>query len=312
MAGKTALVTGAAGFIGSHLVDRLISDGYMVVGIDDLSSGKLENLPAEFDLRKMDIRDRELRSVIAEIRPDTVFHLAAQMSVSVSAKEPMLAADVNIGGSLNLLEGIRALGDNVARFVHFSSGGMVYGEPSVLPADESTPPRPLSPYGASKLATETYLPIYERLCGLQYSIMRRGNVYGPRQDPHGEAGVVAIFTKAMLTGKPLTIFGDGNDERDYVYVADVVDAVIMAADSGKPGPFNVATGIGTNPNRIFQLVAGFCNYSEKAVYGPPRPGDVNRIFLDVAKAKAELGWTPQVSLEDGLKTTVEWFKRQCN
>jgi UDP-glucose 4-epimerase len=143
MAGKTALVTGAAGFIGSHLVDRLISDGYMVVGIDDLSSGKLENLPAEFDLRKMDIRDRELRSVIAEIRPDTVFHLAAQMSVSVSAKEPMLDADVNIGGSLNLLEGIRALGDNVARFVHFSSGGMVYGEPSVLPADESTPPRPL-------------------------------------------------------------------------------------------------------------------------------------------------------------------------
>ncbi|MCH8114020.1 MAG: GDP-mannose 4,6-dehydratase [Chloroflexi bacterium] len=311
MAGKTAIVTGAAGFIASHLVDRLISDGYTVTGIDDLSTGKLANLPADFDLRQLDIRDPEVRNIVAEVQPAVVFHLAAQMSVSVSAKDPLLDADINIGGSLNLLEGIRAAGDATTKFVHFSSGGMVYGEPSVLPADESTPVHPLSPYGASKLAVETYLPIYERLCGLQYSIVRLGNVYGPRQDPHGEAGVVAIFAMAMLNGNPLTIFGDGNDERDYVYVADVVDAVTRAASSGRPGPFNIATGIGTSPNQIFRLVAGFCDYTEEAVYGPPRPGDVNRIFLGVSKAKTELGWTPQMSLEDGLKTTVDWFKQQA-
>ncbi|MDP6666629.1 MAG: GDP-mannose 4,6-dehydratase [Dehalococcoidia bacterium] len=310
MAGKTALVTGAAGFIGSHLVDRLIADGYAVVGIDDLSSGKLENLPSGFDLRKMDIRDAVMQGVIGEVRPDVVFSLAAQMSVSVSAKEPVLDADVNVGGSLNILEGIRKVGDSSTMFIHFSSGGMVYGEPTDLPAGESTPVRPLSPYGASKLAVETYLPVYERLCGLKHSTIRPGNVYGPRQDPHGEAGVVAIFARAMLTGNPLTIFGDGNDVRDYVYVADVVDAVCRAADSGRPGPFNVATGVGTSPNQLFEWIAGFCDYTEPAVYGPPRPGDVNRIFLDAGKATAELGWTPRVSLEDGLKATVDWFKQQ--
>jgi UDP-glucose 4-epimerase len=258
----------------------------------------------------MDIRNPEVQSVVAEIRPDIVFHLAAQISVSISAREPQLDADVNIGGALNLLEGIRAGDGKTAKIVYVTSGGTAYGEPEIIPADESTPVHPLSPYGASKLAVETYLPIYEKLCGLNYSIIRLANVYGPRQDPHGEAGVVAIFAKAMLAGKPLTIFGDGNDERDYIYVQDVVDAIARAAEGTLPGPFNVGTGIGTSTNRIFEVVAQHCGHSEAASHGPDRPGDINRISLDPSKAKRELGWESQVSLEDGLKTTVDWFKQQ--
>lgn len=310
MASRTALVTGAAGFIGSHLVDRLVADGYAVAGVDDLSTGNLANLPADFDLRQLDIRDPELRNIVSEVRPDFVFHLAAQISVAVSAREPVMDAEVNILGALNLLEGIRAVRGAATKVVYVTSGGTAYGEPSVLPADESTPPLPLSPYGASKLAVETYLPIYERLCGLKYSIMRLSNVYGPRQDPHGEAGVVAIFARAMLNGKSPTVFGDGNDERDYVYVGDVIDAIIRTADRSLPGPFNIGSGEGTSTNRIFQLVAENCAHTDRAIYGPPRPGDVNRIFLDVTRAREELGWTPETTLESGLKTTVDWFKLQ--
>ncbi|MDA0597645.1 MAG: GDP-mannose 4,6-dehydratase, partial [Chloroflexi bacterium] len=269
---KIALATGAAGFIGSHICDRLLADGYNVVGIDDLSSGKLSNLPAGFDLRQMDLRDSSVRDVVAEIRPDVVLHLAAQMSVAVSARKPLLDAEINVVGTLNLLEGIRALEDKTVKFVHFSSGGTVYGEPTSLPASETTPVRPLSPYAASKLAVEMYLPIYQRFCGLEHSVIRLGNVYGPRQDPHGEAGVVAIFAQAMLGKKPLKIFGTGADERDYVYVDDVVEAVMKVAESSLPGPFNIATGIGTNPNRIFEMIAELCDYEEEAVHVAPRDG----------------------------------------
>jgi UDP-glucose 4-epimerase len=282
-----------------------------VTGIDDLSSGRRENLPANFDLRVMDIRSGEIHEVIADVRPDFVFHLAAQISVSISAREPQLDADVNVGGALNLLEGIRALDNKSVKVVYITSGGTAYGEPEIVPADESTPVRPLSPYGASKYAVELYLPVYERLCDIKYSIIRLANIYGPRQDPHGEAGVVAIFAKAMLAGKPLTVFGDGNDERDYVYVQDVVDAIARAAEGSLPGPFNVGTGIGTSTNRIFELVAEHCGHSEPANHGPNRPGDINRISLDPSKAQRELGWIPKVSLEDGLKTTAEWFRQQA-
>jgi UDP-glucose 4-epimerase len=309
---KIALVTGAAGFIGSHLVDRLITDGFEVAGIDDLSSGKLSNLPEGFDLREMDIRDPRVREVIAEIQPDFVFHLAAQISVSVSAREPQLDADVNVGGALNLLEGIRAVEDKTIKMVYITSGGTAYGDPAIVPADENTPIRPLSPYGASKYAVEMYLPIYEKLCGLEYSIIRLANIYGPRQDPHGEAGVVAIFAKAMLAGKSLTIFGDGNDERDYVFVADVVDAIVRAGKGSLQGPFNVGTGVGTSTNRIFELVSKFCGHTTPAVHGPPRPGDINRISLDSSKAERELGWSAKVDIEVGFKTTVEWFKQQAD
>ncbi|MDA1278658.1 MAG: GDP-mannose 4,6-dehydratase [Chloroflexi bacterium] len=312
MASKTALVTGAAGFIGSHLVDRLIAEGYSVVGIDDLSSGRLANLPDGFDLRNIDIRKPGVRDIVAEVRPDFVFHLAAQISVSVSAREPVKDADVNVMGALNLLEGIRAVEDEKIKIIYVTSGGTAYGEPAVLPALESTPVRPLSPYGASKLAIETYLPVYEKIFGLEYSIIRLANIYGPRQDPHGEAGVVAIFAKAMLGRKPLKIFGNGNDERDYVFVGDVVDCVLKAAENSLPGPFNVGTGVGTSTNRIFEVLAANCGHTEKAVHAPPRAGDINRIFLDATKAARELGWTPRISLEDGLKTTAEWFRQQSD
>jgi len=306
------LVTGAAGFIGSHLVDRLIVDGYSVTGIDDLSSGSLNNLPDGFDLREMDIRDPQVQSIVSEVSPDIVFHLAAQISVSVSAREPQLDADVNVGGALNLLEGIRALDGGSTKVVYITSGGTAYGDPEVIPADESTLVRPLSPYGASKYAVELYLPIYERLCDLEYSIIRLANVYGPRQDPHGEAGVVAIFAKAMLGDRPLTIFGDGNDERDYVFVEDVVSAIALAGESSLSGPFNVGTGIGTSTNRIFEFVAENCGHDEPAIHGPVRAGDINRISLDASKAERELDWTPRITVEDGLKQTVDWFKQQVD
>ncbi len=262
----------------------------------------------------MDIRDAAVREVFAEIQPDIVFHLAAQISVSVSAREPQLDADVNVGGALNLLEALRAVdGDsNTTQVVYITSGGTAYGDPEIIPADESTPIRPLSPYGASKYAVEMYLPIYENLVGLEYSIVRLANVYGPRQDPHGEAGVVAIFAKAMLAGKPLTIFGDGNDERDYVYVGDVVDAIVRASNGSHQGPFNVGTGICTSTNRIFELVAQHCGHNEEAVHGAPRAGDINRISLDSSKAKRELGWSVEIDIESGLERTVEWFRQQAD
>lgn len=286
-----------------------MADGFNVTGIDDLSSGKLTNLPKAFDLRQIDIRDPQIQQIVAEIRPDYVFHLAAQISVAVSAREPQLDADVNIGGSLNLFEGIRSLGGSAAKVVYVTSGGTVYGDPVIVPADESTVVRPLSPYGASKLAVETYLPVYRSMMELEYSIIRLANIYGPRQDPHGEAGVVAIFARAMLAGKSLTVFGDGNDERDYVYVEDVVDAIVRSSAGSLTGPYNVGTGIGTSTNRIFEIVAEHCEYKESAVHGPPRPGDINRISLNSSKAASELGWTPKVALEDGLKTTVDWFRQ---
>lgn len=308
VASKIALVTGAAGFIGSHLVDRLVADGHTVTGIDDLSSGKLEYLPPGFDLRKMDIRDPAVRSVVAEVRPDVVFHLAAQISVSVSVETPVLDADVNIGGALNLLEGIRALDSKAVKLVYITSGGTAYGDPDVIPTDESATVRPLSPYGASKLAVETYLPVYERFCDLKYSIIRLANVYGPRQDPHGVAGVVAIFTQAMLAGETPLVFGGGKDERDYVFVGDVIEAIALASESSLSGPFNVGTGTLTSTNRLFEKVANYCAYTVPAVYGPARPGDITRNSLDSTLAKKQLGWITKITLDAGLQKTVEWFK----
>jgi len=305
---KTCLVTGAAGFIGSHLVDRLLLNGYRVAGIDDLSSGDLSRLPTSFDLREMDIRDPGARHVISEINPDLIFHLAAQISVAVSAREPQFDADVNVGGTLNILEGMRNITDKHVKLVYITSGGTVYGDPEKIPVDESTTPRPLSPYGASKLAVETYLPIYEKLCDFSYSIIRLGNVYGPRQDPHGEAGVVAIFANAMLEGRSVRIFGDGNDQRDYVFVMDVIDAILRASQNQYPGPFNIGTGIGTSTNRIFEILSQHCDYRKLPIYVPPRAGDIGRISLDYGKAREELSWSPVTRLEEGLKATVASFR----
>ncbi len=304
---KTSLVTGAAGFVGSHLVDRLIAEGHNVIGIDDLSSGDLKNLPRGFDLHKMDIRDPKVKQVVLEINPDLIFHLAAQISVAVSAREPQFDAEVNIGGALNLLEAARSLSDKDVKLIYVTSGGTAYGDPELIPVSESVAVRPLSPYGASKLAVETYLPIYRKLCGLSYSIIRLANVYGPRQNPHGEAGVVAIFAKAMFEGRPLKIFGDGKDQRDYVFIGDAVDAIFKSSESKRSGPFNVGTGIGTSTNQIFAMLASQFGYTKLPVNAPPRAGDIRRISLDCKKAAEELGWISKMPLEEGLKVTLEWF-----
>ena len=305
-----ALVTGGAGFVGSHLVDRLIANGHEVVALDDLSSGRKANLHDDARLIEMDIRDKGLRQVIADERPDTVFHLAAQISVSLSAREPALDADINVIGTLNLLDSIRNAPGAPAKFVFISTGGAMYGEPSedMLPVSEDVPAGPLSPYGASKHTVEIYLPVYKKLFDVDFTITRLANVYGPRQDPHGEAGVVAIFTRAMLAGKPVTIFGDGNDERDYVFVGDVADALVKAAAGDGTGPYNVGTGIGTNVNELFSKLGELCGYSDGPVYGPPRAGDIAKISLDSSKMKRDLGWEAKTDLTNGLADTVAWFR----
>jgi len=305
-----ALVTGGAGFVGSHLVDRLIADGHEVVAMDDLSSGSTSNLHPDARLIEMDIRDENLKEVIAEENPDTVFHLAAQISVSVSAREPRLDAEINVLGTINLLDAIREAPGDPAKLVFISTGGAMYGEPSedMLPVPETVPAGPLSPYGASKHTVEIYLPVYKKLFGIDYTITRLANVFGPRQDPHGEAGVVAIFTRAMLAGKPVKIFGDGNDERDYIFVGDVADALVRAAEGDGEGPYNVGTGIGTNVNDLYARLSELCGFGQGPEYAPPRAGDIAKISLDSTLMKNDLGWEPKTTLAEGLADTVAWFK----
>ncbi len=306
IAGQNVIVTGGAGFIGSHLVDRLVAAGLNVAVLDNLSSGKEVNLNKAAALHRIDVRSPDLRGVIALIKPHTIFHTAAQISVAVSARDPAMDADVNIMGSLNVMEAARAAG--VKKVVFVSTGGAMYGEPEQMPARESLPPRPLSPYGASKLAFENYLPVYHHLHGIEYAVVRPANVYGPRQDPHGEAGVVAIFTMAMLQGKHCKVFGDGTDERDYVFVGDVVDLLAKAGAGNGKGPYNGGTGVGTSVNTMFSKLAGLTGYRQRPEYASQRPGDLRRMSLDSSKARQELGWRPQVSLDEGLRRTVEWFK----
>ena len=303
---QDVLVTGGAGFIGSHLVDRLVADGRKVTVVDNLSSGLEANVNRAAAFDRVDIRSPELRGAVARARPDTVFHVAAQISVSVSAREPVLDADVNVMGSLNLMEAARAAGARKVVFV--STGGAMYGEPERLPADETLPARPFSPYGASKLAFENYLPVFKGLHGIGYAVVRPANVYGPRQDPHGEAGVVAIFTRAMLEGRPCKVFGTGTDERDYIFVEDVVDLLVRAADGSGTGPYNAGTGSGTSVNDLFERLARLTGYRKGAEHAPSRPGDLRKISLDSGRAHRELGWRPRVAFDEGLRRTVEWFK----
>jgi UDP-glucose 4-epimerase len=303
-----SIVTGGAGFIGSHLVDRLVAESHDVLAIDNLSSGRTSNLNAKAQLEEVDISDERIASLVAAFKPDLVFHAAAQISVSLSAREPVTDARTNIMGTLNVLDAIRDIPGDPAKFVFVSSGGAMYGEPEQLPAPETIPSNPASPYGASKRAIEVYLPVYKHQFGVRYTTLRLANVYGPRQDPHGEAGVVAIFSLAMLAGKPVTIFGDGNDERDYVFVGDVVDALVRGASGDGEGPYNVGTGIGTNVNTLFGMLAELSGYGMAANYGPPRAGDIGKISLDSAKLSRETGWAASTRLIDGLAETVAWFR----
>jgi UDP-glucose 4-epimerase len=301
------LVTGGAGFIGSHVVDTFIANGCQVVIVDDLSTGRTSNLNPAATFYKLDIRSPQLAEVFEKERPDVVDHHAAQMDVRRSVVDPLFDADVNIRGSINVIECARNFG--VKRVVYISTGGAVYGEPEYLPCDEDHPIKPICPYGASKHTVEHYLFMYEVMYGLKYTVIRYPNVYGPRQDPHGEAGVVAIFTGLMLAEKQANINGDGEQERDFVYVGDCARANLLAVtNTNGSGIYNLGSGRGTSVNEIFASLKSITGYSLSAIHLPPKLGETRRIFLDASKAFRELGWAPTVKIEEGLRSTVEYFK----
>lgn len=308
------LVTGAAGFIGSTLVDRLLADGHSVVGIDDLSTGRRVNLTAAeadpgFSFIEADIVSADLGAIVAEAKPEVIFHLAAQISVRHSVDNPQFDASVNVVGTIRLAEAARVHG--VRKIVHTSSGGSIYGTPPVFPTSEEVPTDPASPYAASKVAGEVYLNTFRNLYGLDCSHIAPGNVYGPRQDPHGEAGVVAIFSRALLAGRPTKIFGDGTDTRDYVFVDDVVDAFVRASgEAGSGQRFNIGTGVETSTRQLHTEIARAAGAADEPEFHPPRLGDVRRSCLDNGRAGAVLGWQPQVRLSDGIARTVDYFRAE--
>jgi UDP-glucose 4-epimerase len=302
------LVTGGAGFIGSHVVDTYIANGYQVVVVDDLSTGRRSNLNPAATFYKIDIRSPELEQVFDKERPDYVNHHAAQMDVRRSVLDPIFDADVNIMGSLNVLENARKFG--VKRFIYISSGGAVYGEPEYLPCDEAHPVHPICQYGASKYTVEHYLYIYQHIYGLEYVILRYANVYGPRQNPHGEAGVVAIFTGKMLSNEQVVINGDGEQQRDFVHVADCAQANLLALSTDQVNTIhNIGSGVGSSVNDIYRMLKEISNYGKPAYHGPAKLGETHRIYLDVTRASASLGWRPTLGLQEGLKTTVDHFRQ---
>lgn len=306
------LVTGGAGFIGSNLVDRLLADGHHVVALDDLSTGKLDNLSdaraeRRFSFVRSDVTDTRLDDVIAAAEPEVVFHLAAQIDVRASVRDPVEDARRNVLGTINVLEAARACG--VRKVVFTSSGGSIYGDPEKYPVSERVGTDPLSPYAASKVAGETYLGMYRKLYGLQTTALALANVYGPRQDPRGEAGVVAIFCAAMLEGKQATIFGDGTAVRDYVFVDDVVDAFVRAA--GKVGDgrrFNIGTGVATSVRELHKIVAEIAGKPDEPRFAEPRLGELRGFTLDVSSARHGLGWEPFTPLREGVARTLAWVR----
>ena len=304
--GMKVLVTGGAGFIGSHLVDRLVQEGNQVVVIDNLSTGKRKQVNKKAQLYKMDIRSKRIERVFRKERPLIVVHLAAQMNVRLSTEDPVFDAEVNILGTLNLLE--HAVKHGVRKVSFASSGGAVYGEQEVFPAAESHRTDPLSPYGISKLAGEKYLAYYTNTTGLRHVVLRFGNVYGPRQEPEGEAGVVAIFSKLMLDGGQPIINGTGKQTRDFVYVDDVVDAIMVTLGEDIQGTFNVGTGQEATVNECYEIIKELTSSSCKDLYGAAKKGEQFRSVLDVMKLREKFDWDPQVSFPEGLKMTVEFFK----
>jgi UDP-glucose 4-epimerase len=302
-----ALVTGGAGFIGSTLVDRLVGDGHDVVVLDDLRRGKRSNLPAGCLLHEVDISSPELAGVVAEARPEVIFHLAAQIDVRVSVADPLLDVSQNVVATVNLAEAARLAG--VRKIVFASSGGSIYGTPEDLPVRESAPINPKSPYAASKVAAEVYLNTFRQLYGLDCTHLALANVYGPRQDPLGEAGVIAIFANALLAGAPTKLFGDGGNTRDYVYVGDVVDAFIAASgDLGGGRRYNIGTGRQTSDRELHTLVAKEIGVPDDPEFAPARLGDLRASALDSTAANADLGWRARVDIAEGVRRTVEYFR----
>jgi UDP-glucose 4-epimerase len=300
---NAAVVTGSSGFLGGHLAARLVREGVAVTGVD--IAEPREHAPREMHTMRLDVRDADaVQRLLIEAQPEVVYHLAAQASVSVSMREPVLDIETNVLGTLHLARAAAQAG--ARRFVFVSTGGALFGEPPVVPVDESVRTAPASVYGASKLAAEQYLAVIASGGAMTVSVVRPGNIFGPAQDPHGEAGVVAIFTQRMLRDEAVTIFGDGTQQRDYVYVDDVVEACVRAA-TGKPASCLIGTGVGTSTQTIFDTLARLTQYKHAVQYGPERPGDIRRIWLDASRAREVWGWTPRVSLDDGMARTVEWF-----
>lgn len=301
------LVTGGAGFIGSHLIERLLLDGHSVVCLDDFSTGKrknLDNIEKNITILEGDIRDPDItRKAISNI--DYVFHLAAQISVRRSVREPQYDASVNIKGTINLLETIQK--SSVKRIIYISTGGAIYGEPAFIPASENTSEEPISPYGISKLTAEKYLQWFHRVYGLSYSIIRPANIYGPRQDPLGEAGVISIFLGKIVSEEPLTIYGDGKDTRDYVYVKDIAEICTKAMNSSHIDTFNAGTGKQTNLLELVIIIEEVTKFRAHKKFCDPRPGDVNHIALDSNKAYEKLGWKSSTDLTTGISRTWDWF-----
>jgi UDP-glucose 4-epimerase len=309
----TALITGGAGFIGSHVAERFLAEGWTVHILDNLITGKRENIPGDAVFHELDIRDRAAAELVQSLAPEVLVHLAAQMDVRKSVAEPIFDAETNIVGSLNLIEAVRHHSPRT-RIVFSSTGGAIYGDFTTPPNVESYAKNPESPYAVAKLAVENYLAYYGRVHGVQSAVLRYGNVYGPRQDPHGEAGVVAIFCGRILEGRGVTVYGDGKQTRDYVYVGDVVEATWRAATAKLPAPalldaraYNVGTGLATDVLRLASVLGNAAGVAVQIDHAPERPGEQRTSYLDVSKAAEELGWRPEVSLEDGLARSYEWF-----
>jgi len=302
------LVTGGAGFIGSHVTDALLDRGHTVHVLDDLSTGRAANVPAAAPLHQFDIRSDQAAALVEREQFDVLVHHAAQMDVRASVADPSFDADVNVRGFLNLAEAGRKNG--LKKILFASTGGAIYGEPDYTPQDENHPVRPLSPYGITKLCAEKYLYFYEQQYGINYVALRYANVYGPRQNPHGEAGVVAIFTQRMLKGDQPIINGDGKQTRDYVFVGDVVRANLAALNYDGSGVFNVGTGVETNVNELFQTIRELTGADIPEEHGDAKPGEQQRSVLGYERSKRELGWSPQVDVDEGLRRTVDWFERQ--
>jgi UDP-glucose 4-epimerase len=300
------LVTGGAGFIGSHVADRLLADGHEVVILDDLSNGHVENLQSNARFYQMDLHSPWIEELFRIERPDAVVHQAAQASVRRSVEDPVFDAGVNVLGTAALLQA--SVHHGVRRFLFASTGGAIYGDADVIPTPEDYPALPVSPYGASKLSGEVYLRTFNALHGLSYAALRYANVYGPRQDPHGEAGVVAIFARRLLSKEKIRINGDGKQTRDFVYVGDVAEANARALGSDAVGSFNVGTGIETDITTIFQLLKQLTGSNQPEEHGPPLPGEQRRSVVDTRKIEKALRWKPNTSLQAGLDATVRYFR----
>ncbi|UCH11022.1 MAG: SDR family NAD(P)-dependent oxidoreductase [Fidelibacterota bacterium] len=302
------LVTGGAGFIGSHVADRLLELGHHVVILDNLSTGSHDNIPPQASFIKGDITDMELvKELFQQYRFEIVNHHAAQMNVRHSVDDPVFDARVNILGTINLLQS--SIREGVKKFIFSSTGGAIYGEQQDFPADENHPLNPVSPYGISKLACEKYIYYHHVEYGLAYATLRYANVYGPRQNPHGEAGVVAIFSNLLANGKQVTINGDGLQTRDYVYVGDVVEANVLTLTHHDTVTLNIGTGIETDVVTLYEYLAGAAGTSRKPSHGPPKPGEQRRSAISPRSARKTLGWEPKISLADGLPMTYRSFKK---